>query len=194
MCVSISVCTHKNEILYFSVYRSEHFRVGSNITLQCSNKTWNEMIYTIWKIPTHEKLCQISSTEDGQNMNTCNDGKALCNTTNGESYLCIPEFSERDEGSYFCETVHKGGSYAAKIDVLVTGKTLFTTTGTYYLQFSKQCRESTLWIFSNCFSLSIPIRQQIYIFFQIIFGIFISSNSAPKFPPHGSAMTHRFFF
>ncbi|XP_046902234.1 cell surface glycoprotein CD200 receptor 1-A [Hypomesus transpacificus] len=102
------------------VYRSEHFRVGSNITLQCSNKTWNEMIYTIWKIPTHEKLCQISSTEDGQNMNTCNDGKALCNTTNGESYLCIPEFSERDEGSYFCETVHKGGSYAAKIDVLVT--------------------------------------------------------------------------
>ncbi|XP_067115850.1 cell surface glycoprotein CD200 receptor 1-A [Osmerus mordax] len=104
------------------VHRSENFRVGSNVTLQCSNKTWSEMIYTIWKIPTHEKIssqCQISSTEDGQNMNTCNDGKTLCNTTNGESYLHIPEFSERDEGYYFCETVHKGGSYAAKIEVLV---------------------------------------------------------------------------
>ncbi|XP_021434983.2 cell surface glycoprotein CD200 receptor 1-A isoform X1 [Oncorhynchus mykiss] len=97
--------------------RSEHFHLGNNAILKCSNKTWSEMIYTIWKIQLGGIKCQISSSNDNQNLNTCNDGKAMLNTSRGESYLQIPGFSKRDEGIYHCESAYKAGIYAANIDV-----------------------------------------------------------------------------
>uniref|UniRef100_A0A4W5R719 Ig-like domain-containing protein n=1 Tax=Hucho hucho TaxID=62062 RepID=A0A4W5R719_9TELE len=97
--------------------RSEHFLLGNNAILKCSNKTWSEMIYTIWKINLDGIKCQISSSNDNQNLNTCNDGKAMLNTSRGESYLQIPGFSKRDEGIYHCESVYKAGSYISNIDV-----------------------------------------------------------------------------
>ncbi|KAK6315120.1 hypothetical protein J4Q44_G00146490 [Coregonus suidteri] len=99
------------------VAKSEHFHLGNDAILKCSNKTWSEMIYTIWKINLDGIECQISSSNDNQNLNTCNDGKAMLNTSRGESYLRIPDFSNRDEGIYHCESVYKAGSYAANIDV-----------------------------------------------------------------------------
>lgn len=104
---------------YSTASRSEHFQQGSNVTIQCSNKTWSEMIYTIWEISLPDKRCHISSSDEGQNRNTCKDGKTLGNTTRGESNLHIHEFSEKDEGLYVCETVHKGGSYTANIQVSI---------------------------------------------------------------------------
>ncbi|XP_014020352.1 cell surface glycoprotein CD200 receptor 1-A isoform X3 [Salmo salar] len=97
--------------------RSEHFHLGSNAILKCSNKTWSEMIYTIWKLNLDGIMCQISSSNDNLNLNTCNDGKAMLNTSRGESYLQIPGFSKRDEGIYHCESVYKAGSYTSNIDV-----------------------------------------------------------------------------
>ncbi|XP_029558650.1 cell surface glycoprotein CD200 receptor 1-A isoform X2 [Salmo trutta] len=97
--------------------RSEHFHLGSNAILKCSNKTWSEMMYTIWKLNLDGIKCQISSSNDNLNLNTCNDGKAMLNTSRGESYLQIPGFSKRDEGIYHCESVYKAGSYTSNIDV-----------------------------------------------------------------------------
>ncbi|KAK6309715.1 hypothetical protein J4Q44_G00195960 [Coregonus suidteri] len=105
--------------LRIHVARSEHFHLGHEVILTCSNKTWSEMIYTIWKINRGGTECLISSGVNDQPFDSCNDGKVMLNTTSGESYLKIPEFSISDEGIYHCESVYSGGSNSANIDVSV---------------------------------------------------------------------------
>nr|XP_046217106.1 cell surface glycoprotein CD200 receptor 1-A isoform X1 [Oncorhynchus gorbuscha] len=105
--------------LRLHVARSEHFHLGHEVILTCCNKTWSEMIYTIWKIDRGGTVCQISSGVNDQPLDSCNDGKVMLNTTSGESYLRIPEFSISDEGFYYCESVYRGGSNSANIKVSV---------------------------------------------------------------------------
>ncbi|XP_019910110.1 uncharacterized protein si:ch211-214p13.9 isoform X4 [Esox lucius] len=101
-----------------AVTRSVVAREGQDLNLMCSNKTWNEMIYTIWKINIDGSECQVSF-DNQKELNTCNDGKQMHNSTRGESYLLIPQFSVRDQGVYHCESVYKGGINSQDITVTI---------------------------------------------------------------------------
>ncbi|XP_035263833.1 cell surface glycoprotein CD200 receptor 1-B-like isoform X1 [Anguilla anguilla] len=96
-------------------FRSETHDLGSGVDLICTNKTWNEMIHTIWKLNTERSQCTIASGFGVQDYDSCNDGKLLNNTKSGGSYLHIPFFSKADEGLYHCEAVYRDGSYSAEI-------------------------------------------------------------------------------
>ncbi|XP_028993461.1 uncharacterized protein si:ch211-214p13.9 isoform X2 [Betta splendens] len=85
------------------------FNLGDNATLMCSNKTWMNMLFEIWDISLKHKNCKITFNIDGRSENTCEDDKALRNTTEFQSYLQIPAFSANDQGVYRCESVYSGG-------------------------------------------------------------------------------------
>ncbi|XP_061925030.1 cell surface glycoprotein CD200 receptor 1 isoform X1 [Entelurus aequoreus] len=96
------------------------FNVGSEVKLNCSDKSWREMIYVIWNLELLHKQCKIASTVDGQPENTCNDGKTLRNTSQAQQYLHIPHFSSDDVGLYKCELAFNGGSKTCNISVSIT--------------------------------------------------------------------------
>ncbi|XP_056145823.1 cell surface glycoprotein CD200 receptor 1-A [Lampris incognitus] len=102
------------------VSKNKIVNLGSDVSLQCTNKTWNEIIYTIWKIHLKGRQCQLGFSDEGQSHNLCNDRKSLQNTSSSQSYLLIREFSKSDEGIYNCELSYKGGSFSAKFNVSVT--------------------------------------------------------------------------
>ncbi|XP_061578875.1 cell surface glycoprotein CD200 receptor 1-like [Cololabis saira] len=102
------------------VNKNAVFNIGSNVNLTCSNKTWSEMIYVIWTINLKHNTCKISFSNDGQNSNSCNDGKSLQNSSSAQSYLHIPNFSAADVGVYMCEAVVRGGMDNYNIDVGIT--------------------------------------------------------------------------
>ncbi|KAM3842275.1 cell surface glycoprotein CD200 receptor 1-A [Diretmus argenteus] len=77
------------------------------------------MMYTLWEISLKSEVCKIGSSDDGQSHNNCSTSKALHNTSSGESYLLIPNFSNSDEGVYKCESAYKGGSYSVNFQVFV---------------------------------------------------------------------------
>lgn len=104
--------------------RNSTFNLGSDVNLTCSNKTWNETMFVIWKIKlinTH-KDCKIAFTTDGQSEDSCKDGKSLRNASGAQSYLHIPNVSEDDEGIYNCEFVYRGGYENCEINVAIRGK------------------------------------------------------------------------
>uniref|UniRef100_A0A1A7XG55 CD200 receptor 1-like n=1 Tax=Iconisemion striatum TaxID=60296 RepID=A0A1A7XG55_9TELE len=103
-----------------SVNRKEVFHLGSSVNVTCSSKTWKETLFVIWDLNLKHKTCQISFSNDGQNVDSCNDGKLLQNTTTGQSYLHIPNVSANDVGLYRCESVYSGGNDNYKINVTVT--------------------------------------------------------------------------
>ncbi|XP_048871803.1 cell surface glycoprotein CD200 receptor 2-like [Brienomyrus brachyistius] len=88
---------------------------GANIT--CSNKTWREMIYSIWKVKLKGRLCSVAFHINGSRHDTCENGMELRNGTSGESYLHIPQFTLGNQGVYLCETAYWGGTYNAEITV-----------------------------------------------------------------------------
>ncbi|XP_061091358.1 cell surface glycoprotein CD200 receptor 1-B-like isoform X6 [Conger conger] len=98
-------------------FRSETCVLGSSVDLICTNKTWNEMIHTIWELTTERGTCIIASGFGVPDHDTCNDGKVLNNSSSGGSYLHIPLFSKADEGLYHCEAVYRDGSYSVEIKV-----------------------------------------------------------------------------
>ncbi|KAM4608486.1 cell surface glycoprotein CD200 receptor 1 [Polymixia lowei] len=108
------------------VTRNEFFRLGTDVKLTCTNKTWSEMIYTIWTIESEIEIklnntpCKIGFSNGGESHNSCNNDKALLNTSSGESYLLIPDFSNSDEGVYKCETVYKAASTSVYFHVSAT--------------------------------------------------------------------------
>lgn len=118
-------CVKKNVITVSSVsVRNSNFNLGSDVNLMCSNKTWNETMFVIWKIKllnTH-KDCKIGFASDGQSDDSCKDGKSLRNTSGDQSYLHIPNVSEDDEGIYKCESVYRGGQENYEINVAIRGK------------------------------------------------------------------------
>ncbi|KAJ8013176.1 hypothetical protein DPEC_G00050560 [Dallia pectoralis] len=101
-----------------TVSRSEEAREGQNISLMCSNNTWNEMLYIIWKINIAGSACKVAFS-NVNDVDTCNDGKKVLNTTRGETYLHIPEFSVRDEGVYQCQSAYNGGENNQDITVTI---------------------------------------------------------------------------
>ncbi|XP_040004303.1 cell surface glycoprotein CD200 receptor 1 [Xiphias gladius] len=90
--------------------RNLTFNPGSDVDLTCSNKTWNEMMYVIWKIKLEYKNCKIGFSSTGQSTDTCSDGRSLRNTSRSQSYLHIPNFTTDDVGVYKCESAYNGGN------------------------------------------------------------------------------------
>ncbi|XP_069010124.1 cell surface glycoprotein CD200 receptor 1-A isoform X1 [Embiotoca jacksoni] len=101
-------------------HRYSAFNLGSDGNLTCSDKTWTETMFVIWTIQLKHKKCEISISNDGQNRDSCNDGKSLRNTSSAQSYLHIPNFSANDIGDYMCESVYSGGNENYKIHVAIT--------------------------------------------------------------------------
>ena len=107
----------------FSV-RNSTFKLGSDVNLTCSNRTWNETMFVIWNInlKIQPEVCKIAFDLLEKSIDTCRDGKSMRNTSSGQSYLHIPNFSNNDVGIYKCESIHKGGSDAQNINVNIIGK------------------------------------------------------------------------
>lgn len=109
---------------FFSVVRNATFNLGSDANLTCSDKTWNETMYVIWKISLkNSKECRMSFSNDGQSEDLCNDSKSLRNSSKSRPYLHIPNFSNNDVGIYRCESAFKGGIENYEINVAITGRT-----------------------------------------------------------------------
>uniref|UniRef100_A0A3B5MPC6 Ig-like domain-containing protein n=1 Tax=Xiphophorus couchianus TaxID=32473 RepID=A0A3B5MPC6_9TELE len=106
-------------LLFFAVNRKEVFNLGSDARLICSNRTQTKAIFVIWDIELKHKTCKISFSNEGQNINTCDDGKSIQNSTD-QSFLHIPNFSASDVGAYRCESAYTGGNENYKIAVGVT--------------------------------------------------------------------------
>ncbi|XP_041938807.1 cell surface glycoprotein CD200 receptor 1-like isoform X1 [Alosa sapidissima] len=97
--------------------QSEYFAVGKDANISCSNRTWSDALHFIWKINISGVNCLISESTKNPPHNNCTGGKTLRNTTNGESYLHIPDFGVKDEGTYKCEGVFRGGAEQVIITV-----------------------------------------------------------------------------
>ncbi|XP_029980981.1 cell surface glycoprotein CD200 receptor 1 isoform X2 [Sphaeramia orbicularis] len=102
------------------VFKYSSLKLGRDANLTCGDKTWTEMMFVIWKLRLKNKDCDIAFHIDGQNRNTCNDGKSLQNTSEAQSFLFIPNFSFSDVGIYKCESVFSGGAEAYSINVSIT--------------------------------------------------------------------------
>ncbi|KAL0963415.1 hypothetical protein UPYG_G00306130 [Umbra pygmaea] len=98
---------------------TENVREGINVNLRCGNSNWTTMIYVIWTLNLSGRNCVISLSIENPSRNTCNDRKALLNTTEGVIYLHVPQFSFRDEGLYRCETVFRGGKHNEDFNVSI---------------------------------------------------------------------------
>ncbi|XP_054471017.1 cell surface glycoprotein CD200 receptor 1 isoform X2 [Anoplopoma fimbria] len=106
-----------------TVVRHETFFPGSEVQLTCSNKTWDTMLFVVWKIKLKDKNdCMIAFKNGGESDDSCNDGKSLRNKSNALSYLNIPNISDTDEGLYKCESVYSGGvnHYAINVAIVVS--------------------------------------------------------------------------
>lgn len=80
---------------------------------------WNETFYVIWDIKLKNKKCTIKFNIDGQNIDSCKDGKSLRNTSSSQPYLHIPKFSKDDVGVYNCEFAYRGGATKCEINVAI---------------------------------------------------------------------------
>lgn len=85
-------------------------------------------MFVIWKInfTAQPERCTIAFDVSAKSEDTCGDGKSLRNTSNGQSYLHIPNFSNKDVGIYQCESTYKGGNDIYNINVDILGKNLST--------------------------------------------------------------------
>ncbi|XP_048871772.1 cell surface glycoprotein CD200 receptor 1-like [Brienomyrus brachyistius] len=97
--------------------RHKYFDLNEGADITCSNKTWREMIYSIWKVKLTGRLCCVAFHINGSRHDTCENGMELRNGTSGESYLHIPQFTLGNQGVYLCETAYWGGTYNAEITV-----------------------------------------------------------------------------
>jgi hypothetical protein len=95
---------------------------GANVSLTCSNKTWSELFYVIWRIAAGHSPCEIQQNDEGDNRNTCKGGVALLNTSSGQPYLLIPHFSPRHEGLYQCEASKLGMGDYRNISLVLSGR------------------------------------------------------------------------
>ncbi|XP_034431212.1 cell surface glycoprotein CD200 receptor 1 isoform X1 [Hippoglossus hippoglossus] len=102
------------------VIRNLTFNSGSNVNLNCSNRTWAQTIYVIWDMMLTNKICKVSFSNEGRGEDTCKDGKSLRNTSRAQSYLHIPNFSATDVGVYKCNFVYNGGKEDYEINVAIT--------------------------------------------------------------------------
>lgn len=107
----------------FSV-RNSSFKLGSDVELTCGNQTWTKTVFVVWSInlTIQPKLCKIALDIPEKGVDTCRDGKSLRNTSSGQLYLHIPNFSNKDVGIYKCESIYNGGNDGHYINVNIIGK------------------------------------------------------------------------
>lgn len=105
----------------FSVVRNESFNSGSEVKLTCSNRTWYETMYVIWKIESGGRHCKIAFDSNGESSDDCRDGRSLKNTSSAQPYLHIPNFSDKDVGLYKCESAYTGGTENYENNVGIKG-------------------------------------------------------------------------
>ncbi|XP_033867585.1 cell surface glycoprotein CD200 receptor 1-A-like isoform X1 [Acipenser ruthenus] len=124
--------TQSNPSLAFSVtpsssastksldYFDEEFisiKLGEEINLSCTNRTWSTMLYDTWGLTKTNKTCRIAHSNSEPPVNNCNDGRILINTTEGRSQLHIPPFNYAYEGIYKCQTAFQHGSHTTVFNV-----------------------------------------------------------------------------
>ncbi|XP_066562992.1 cell surface glycoprotein CD200 receptor 1 isoform X2 [Amia ocellicauda] len=99
-------------------HRNEVFDQKQMVELMCTNKTWEKIFYTIWKITKRNRPeCTVGTAPDKVKVNTCEDGKQLQTTASGVPLLHIPQFQYSDEGIYKCEVVYDGGEHTVEINI-----------------------------------------------------------------------------
>ncbi|XP_028847426.1 cell surface glycoprotein CD200 receptor 1-B isoform X3 [Denticeps clupeoides] len=97
--------------------RSELFKLGENASLSCINKTWNQIIYILWRVSMNGVNCSITKEAHGPVYSSCSNRVTLYNKTSGESQLHIAHFQLSDEGTYHCEVAYNHGNYLLMIAV-----------------------------------------------------------------------------
>nr|XP_015219005.1 PREDICTED: cell surface glycoprotein CD200 receptor 2-like isoform X2 [Lepisosteus oculatus] len=98
-------------------HRSEIVELDRSVDLMCTNQTWNNTIFIVWKKKKGGiEECNIAKRTSELEVNSCNDGKRIQNRQNG-TFLHIPHFQYKDEGIYYCEVVYQGGLHASQINV-----------------------------------------------------------------------------
>ncbi|XP_015219031.2 cell surface glycoprotein CD200 receptor 1 isoform X2 [Lepisosteus oculatus] len=103
--------------LAINEHRSEIVELDRSVDLMCTNQTWNNTIFVVWKKKKGGKEeCNIAKRTIEPEVNSCNDGKRIQNRQNG-TFLHIPHFQYKDEGIYYCEVVYQGGLHASQINV-----------------------------------------------------------------------------
>lgn len=137
VCVEMSLCLihyfsfgcfyfrshYRHYSVSFSV-RNSSFKLGSDVKLACGNQTWTKTMFIIWSInlTIQPELCKIALDISERSVDTCRDGKSLHNTSSGQLYLHIPNFSNKDVGTYKCDSSYYGGNDAHYINVNIIGK------------------------------------------------------------------------
>ncbi|XP_041115326.1 cell surface glycoprotein CD200 receptor 2-like isoform X2 [Polyodon spathula] len=105
---------------YFDEEKFVSIKLGEEINLSCTNRTWSTMLFDTWELKhTDEMKCRIANSSSDPAVNTCNDGRILINTTEGRSQLHIPSFKYTYEGIYKCQTAFQHGSHKILFNVSV---------------------------------------------------------------------------
>ncbi|XP_028847427.1 cell surface glycoprotein CD200 receptor 1-A isoform X4 [Denticeps clupeoides] len=92
--------------------RSELFKLGENASLSCINKTWNQIIYILWRVSMNGVNCSITKEAHGPVYSSCSNRVTLYNKTSGESQLHIAHFQLSDEGTYHLSPVLSAQLYS----------------------------------------------------------------------------------
>ncbi|XP_034778551.2 cell surface glycoprotein CD200 receptor 2-like [Acipenser ruthenus] len=102
---------------YFDEEKFISIKLGEEINLSCTNRTWSTMLYDTWGLTNTDKTCRIAHSNSEPPVNNCNDGRILINTTEGRSQLHIPPFNYAYEGIYKCQTAFQHGSHTTVFNV-----------------------------------------------------------------------------
>ncbi|XP_041115324.1 neural cell adhesion molecule 2-like isoform X2 [Polyodon spathula] len=118
--VTPSASASTKSLDYFDEEKFVSIKLGEEINLSCTNRTWSTMLFDTWELKhTDEMKCRIANSNSDPAVNTCNDGRILINTTEGRSQLHIPSFKYTYEGIYKCQTAFHHGSHKILFNVSV---------------------------------------------------------------------------
>ncbi|XP_033863953.3 cell surface glycoprotein CD200 receptor 2-like [Acipenser ruthenus] len=124
---------------YFDEEKFISIKLGEEINLSCTNRTWSTMLFDTWELKNTDKTCRIAHSNSDPAVNTCNDGRTITNTTEGRSQLYIPSFKYTYEGIYTCETAFQRGSHkilfklSAIVQPEISGRIEYSTTDNHYV-------------------------------------------------------------
>ncbi|XP_066562998.1 uncharacterized protein LOC136751351 [Amia ocellicauda] len=87
-----------------------NFKIGRDISLNCSCTTFNYAIYEKWNIRrTSGAECYVVLRFDMVETNTCNKSRITIQKKDERTFLHILHFEPHDAGIYTCEAVYNGG-------------------------------------------------------------------------------------
>ncbi|KAM9804688.1 cell surface glycoprotein CD200 receptor 1-A [Neosynchiropus ocellatus] len=93
------------------------FDLGSFVNLTCLGHS-NLFMHIIWNIKTKNNKCRVTFRNESDN--TCRDGLFITKQATNQTFLHIPNFSERDVGIYSGELVHFGSRNICNFTLSVT--------------------------------------------------------------------------